>query len=248
MKIKITENMIKGPSGNIVRLFKTPDGFITNGDWMIKEEYIELPDIHPALEDLQKTAEEILKPFKAEYTDDPQFKVGVHPLYVSIVEQFDDFDNIRCCVASRVKPIIFLDFNKGQIAGTLMPVLTDEGLKEIQELNEAKSKQELMLLLNNPEKYIEKYNLIPVEYKLEGKDEVCGILVEANATDEFIKRQIKFAVKQNGGRWLGKFERHPEKKEEMLKKIAAQMSKVDIAQKQKEILDKWGGVASGIHS
>ena len=55
MKIKITENMIKGPYGKIDKLFKTPDGFITNGDWMIREEYVELPDSHPALEDLKKT-------------------------------------------------------------------------------------------------------------------------------------------------------------------------------------------------
>ena len=129
-----------------------------------------------------------------------------------------------------------------------MPVLTDEGLKEIQELNEAKSKQELMLLLNNPEKYIEKYNLIPVEYKLEGKDEVCGILVEANATDEFIKRQIKFAVKQNGGRWLGKFERHPEKKDKMLEMVKAQLAKSDIAKIQKETLERYGDYVNGIHS
>ena len=233
MKIKITENMIKGPYGKIDKLFKTPDGFITNGDWMIREEYVELPDSHPALEDLKKTSAEILEPFQAEYTDDPDFTALVSDCYMPIADQFDEYDNI------------FMDIAKGEIAGCLMPALAPE---EVKELKEAKSKQELMLLLNNPEKYAEKFNLIPVEYKLEGRDEVCGLFVEANATDEFIKRQIKFAVKQNGGRWLGKFERHPEKKEEILKKIAAQMSKVDIAQKQKEILDKWGGVVSGIHS
>ena len=245
MKIKITENMIKGPSGNIVRLFKTPDGFITNGDWMIREEYIELPDIHPALEDLQKTAAEILIPFQAEYTDDPDFTALVSDCYMPIADQFDEYDNIRCTYATKAYPIIFMDIAKGEIAGCLMPALAPE---EVKELKEAKSKQELMLLLNNPEKYIEKYNLIPVEYKLEGKDEVCGILVEANATDEFIKRQIKFAVKQNGGRWLGKFERHPEKKDKMLEMVKAQLAKSDIAKIQKETLKRYGDYVNGIHS
>ena len=245
MKIKITENMIKGPSGNIVRLFKTPDGFITNGDWMIREEYIELPDIHPALEDLQKTAAEILIPFQAEYTDDPDFTALVSDCYMPIADQFDEYDNIRCTYATKAYPIIFMDIAKGEIAGCLMPALAPE---EVKVLKEAKSKQELMLLLNNPEKYAEKFNLIPVEYKLEGRDEVCGLFVEANATDEFIKRQIKFAVKQNGGRWLGKFERHPEKKDKMLEMVKAQLAKSDIAKIQKETLKRYGDYVNGIHS
>ena len=245
MKIKITENMIKGPSGNIVRLFKTPDGFITNGDWMIREEYVELPDSHPALEDLKKTSAEILIPFQAEYTDDPDFTALVSDCYMPIADQFDEYDNIRCTYATKAYPIIFMDIAKGEIAGCLMPALAPE---EVKELKEAKSKQKLMLLLNNPEKYAEKFNLIPVEYKLEGRDEVCGLFVEANATDEFIKRQIKFAVKQNGGRWLGKFERHPEKKDKMLEMVKAQLAKSDIAKIQKETLERYGDYVNGIHS
>ena len=53
MKIKITEEMIKGPYGKIDKLFKTPDGFITNGEWMIREEYIELPENHPEIKDIK---------------------------------------------------------------------------------------------------------------------------------------------------------------------------------------------------
>lgn len=245
MKIKITENMIKGPYGKIDKLFKTPDGFITNGEWMIREEYIELPENHPEIKDIKKTSKEIMKPFGGNYTDDPDFKITINPCYGPIVEQFDNFDNIAATVQSKSSPLVFVDFKKQEMVGVLMPGLTDEDYKEYQE---AKSKQQLMMLLNTPEKYVEKFNLIPVEFKLEGVEGVQGIFVEENATDEYIKRMIKFAVKQNGGRWLGKFERHPEKKEEMLKKIAAQMSKIDIAQKQKEIWDKWGKHTNGIHS
>ena len=41
MKIGITEEMINGPGGlERTKLLKTPDGYITNGDWLLKEDII----------------------------------------------------------------------------------------------------------------------------------------------------------------------------------------------------------------
>jgi hypothetical protein len=216
MKINITEDMIKGPKEEITKLFRTPDGFITNGDWLLRENIINM-NTGMDIEEIDKTSKDLMERFKhPNYTDDPDFKVSVAPVYESIVRQFDNYSNVRTCVASRMNPIIFIDFNKGEFLGLLMPAISDE---EVKELREARSKQELCFMLNDYKKYVEKYDLIPIEYKLEGQEGVCGMFVERDATDEYIKKQIRFAVKQNGGRWLGKFERKPENRDSLVEKL-----------------------------
>ena len=237
MKIGITEEMINGPGGlERTKLLKTPDGYITNGDWLLKEDIINFHKTLP-YQMIDKTSKDLMGQFKnANYTDDPDYKVGVNPVYKSIVSQLDNYDNVRVCVAGKTSPIIFLDFEKGEFLGLLMPAISDEEMKEIQK---AKSKQELWFMLNDYKKYVDKFDLIPVEYKLEGQEGTCGLFVERNATDEHIKKQIKFAVKQNGGRWLGKFERKPEDKDKLVEKIVAQLSKMDIAEVQKTALEKY---------
>lgn len=235
MKILITNDIIKGPEGKIENLYKTADGYITNGEWMLREDLVTLPDGVEISGELKCTSKEVFSQFgKLEYTDEPDFKVIISPTYGPIFKQMDDLENVRICFANKLSPIIFVDFDESCFLGMLMPCISPE---DAIEMKKAKSKQELIFMLNNYEKYVEKHDLIPVEYKIEGQEGVCGLFVERNATDEFIKRQIKFAVKQSGGRWLGKFQRKPEDKDKMVKMIVAQMAKVDIAEVQKRALE-----------
>jgi len=100
------------------------------------------------------------------------------------------------------------------------------------------ARQHLLLLLNNPEKYIEKNNLMPIEYQIVGKEEVFGVLVPRAFTSTQIKKVIKSQVKLHGGRWLGKFRisDDPQKVIAMLKEsIEKRVNKAKVMKELEEI-------------
>jgi len=235
MKILITKDIVNGPNnGKLYRIKAEGEDWITNGDWALKESGCILQqEIEPPI-DSDATLQTMLEQMsRAEYTDDPDFSVAVHPLYAPIIAQMNDLDNIRVCVATKTLPIIFLDIDKKQPVGFLMPCVSEEDAKE---LYKAKSKQELMLILNNYKAYVEKHDLIPVEYKIIGNSETCGIFVPRNMTNSQIKKMIDNTVKQHGDRWNGRFSRRPEKKDKLVEKVVNYMSKLDIQEIQKRAL------------
>ena len=196
MKILITKDIVNGPNnGKLYRIKAEGEDWITNGDWALKESGCILQQEIEAPIESDATLQTMLEQMsRAEYTDDPDFSVAVHPLYAPIIAQMNDLDNIRVCVATKTLPIIFLDIDKKQPVGFLMPCVSEEDVKE---LYKAKSKQELMLILNNYKAYVEKHDLIPVEYKInwgksaDGKEDPTKGLVFIKYISDVIKEMNK---------------------------------------------------------
>lgn len=235
MKINITHEMATGVG---CALSKIKDGWVTNGAWCIKEEYLKFPEDILIAENSSCSVDSILKTIKnAEYTDDPDFRVSVNPLYMPIVSEFNEDPNMRVCVASPTLPILFLNAEVGEIVGFLMPALSREAAEMAYK---AKSKQELMFMSNNYKAYVEKHDLIPIEYTLVGDTTPHGLMLPRNSSDEYIKKEINRAVKHSGGRWLGKFTRKPEDKDKMVELISKMFSKTETVsdiQKRAEKLE-----------
>lgn len=228
-------NFLKYANGNPVMDI---DGYYTNGEIMaLKEVCEEIPqtELSPLARLEELSLDEVIEKATKHlnyvpYKDNTILgqKIIIDPLYIDFIRELLKDEKNTDFIANKYSAIKVMRDDK--LVALVMP-------KKIQ-LNQEQLK---MLLVNNFKEYVAYKDLIPVEYKLVGKEEVCGFFFPRLASDEYIKKFIQNQVKHNGGRWLGKFERRPDLQEHYAKLIGEAFDKSDrsgILQRMTKVEEK----------
>ncbi len=174
--------------------------YYTNGDFLIKKDLCQKHQETP-VENVKRTINQLLDDFKyLNYTDSTEFKgkMILNPLYSELDNILGNMPGVKVLIAHKYAPLKYM--NGEELVGLIMPCQMPLTIE-----------QQNMLMINNFVEYCNYKDLIPIEFKVLGEDGVRGLFLPRRASDTFIKHVIRAHIKKAGGRWLGKFERRPDK-------------------------------------
>lgn len=190
--------------------------YYTNGEFLIKKDLCQKQQETP-VENVKKTIDQLLDDFKyLNYTDSMELKgkLIISDLYLELDSILGDMPGVKVMIAHKYAPLKYM--NGEELIGLIMPCQAPLTIE-----------QQNMLMINNFVEYCNYKDLIPIQFKVLGEDSERGLFMPRRASDTFIKHAIRAHIKNAGGRWLGKFERRPDKLADYAKAAQELLEKTD---------------------